>query len=328
MTSQWLAQTLDDAFIRWAIRPTLPALSETSRFLRLRRAEARTETRPQDEHLFAPQAAPLMKTWRSRSLARGLTLETWQWAAPAVPIERDWAMPAHPQRALRSHTYARPNRTSLLIGVSGWVPWGGLLERALWPIERLDQAGFDTAILQLWNPSTLERRSVGGPFPNADPSRNVIELARSVGSLGQWVRSARDRGYQRVVLWGTSLGAYVAALFATLAPPADIDAIVLEKPLVRMSDPLRLHGMGPEATRQSVALRLDHVYRAVSALERQPNVDSRRMHVIGAAFDRVTPCEGAERLATHFGASFARVEASHVYDPGRQRRFLQVLGKL
>ncbi len=122
-----------------------------------------------------------------------------------------------------------------------------------------------------------------------------------------------------------SLGAYWVALLATIHTISHADLYVMEKPLAKMSDPLRLHGRGADELRARVAERLERVYRAVSPLERQPRVASTRVLVIGAEFDRVTSLAGAQALATHFNGELLKVRASHLIDTNRSQNMLAVV---
>jgi hypothetical protein len=103
------------------------------------------------------------------------------------------------------------------------------------------------------------------------------------------------------------------------------DRYVLEKPISRMSDALRLHGRGDDRLRGDVAARLDQVYRAVSPLDRSPQVDASSLVVIGGQFDQVTPLGTAQLLASHFNVPLRSIEASHLFDPSRSRRLTKVV---
>jgi alpha-beta hydrolase superfamily lysophospholipase len=247
---------------------------------------------------------------------------------PVVPLESEWFTQAVPSRNVCSQWFVRETTRPLLVLVGGWQPIRAISAEHLWPIKRLDCAGFDVAIAQM---PALPVSSAGAAkvtFPSGDPSRNVIELARFACSIQQVLLVAKCLGHERVVIWGTSLGAYLVALLATVEQPLMADGYVLEKPLLQMSDPMRLHGRGPASIRRDVALRLDRVYRAVSPIQRKPRIDPDRVHVIGALYDGVTPASGAEQLANHFGATYHSVQASHIYDPGRFKRTVEMVRSL
>ena len=324
MTARWLAESLDETFIRLGIRPTLPSVSSASPLTRLLRAEARTQADLADDRLFPRPFLPDVHAGRSHALRGGLLRVSRDWAAHAVPLESDWGVLSLEPRRVRTEWYTRPTPRPLLLALSGWMPIQKLTARVFWPLELIDRAGFDIVIPLLPTRSASRRYALKVDFPSVDPSHNVLEVATSVGAIRQTIMHARELGYRRIVIWGASLGAYIAALLGTIAP-VEFEALILEKPLASLSDALRLHGRGSDAGRQSVALRLDRVYRAVSPLDRQPRVDSTRVHVIGALFDRVTTCVGAQRFASHFDASYTAVRASHLFDPGRAERIVHHL---
>jgi len=47
--------------------------------------------------------------------------------------------------------------------------------------------------------------------------------------------------------------------------------------------------------------------------------------VIGGEFDRVTPISNVQLVATHFDVPLCQTKASHLLDPNRSRRMLEVL---
>lgn len=320
MNAKWLAEALDHAFIRFGIRPTLPVVSSRSRLARLRRAEERTQPELTDARLFPTPVLPHVSAVRSRVTRGGSHCVSREWTAAAIPLEFDWGIETRESLPVRTDWYTRTAPRPLLIALAGWTPIRGLAQRVLWPVERLDRAGFDLVIPSLQSKAEKGWRSWQVDFPSADPSSNLLEVARGVSAIRQIVAYARELGHDPIVVWGASLGAYLVALLGTTTP-TQFDALVFEKPLARLSDPLRWHGRGTDADRQDVALRLDRVYRAVSPLERQPQVDSSKVYVVGALYDRVTTFESAARLAAHFGVSPEPVRASHLYDSGRTERF-------
>jgi pimeloyl-ACP methyl ester carboxylesterase len=326
MSAQWLAEGFDIAFIRLGIRPTLPVVTSSSRLTRLRQAEERTESGLSDEFLFSPPLAPTVRRLHSRILRSGLRVDAQDWTAPRVPLESEWRLESLAPTVIRTDWYTRSPKRPLLVGVGGWVPIRGLATPMLWPLELLDRIGFDVVLPSFGPRSASQRQLSRVDFPSGEPCRNVLEVAKRVGAIRQTLAHARELGYRRIIVWGSSLGAHLAALLGTISPQA-FDLLVLEKPLARLSDSLRLHGCGNDTDRYSAALRLDRVYRAVTALERQPRVESNRVHVIGALYDRVTTFESAQQLAAHFGTACQTIEASHLFDPGRAHRFVTCLGE-
>jgi pimeloyl-ACP methyl ester carboxylesterase len=323
MSTRWLAETLDEAFIRVAIRPTLPFIDSSSPLTRLRLAEERTQLELDELSLFPDPARPEVRSVHSRASRSGIKIESRTWTGVAVPLETQWERGSIAPRVVHTELYARSPERPLLVAIGGWMPVHAISTRLLWPLAQLDALGFDVVVPQI----SARAKPPRVAFPGADPCRNIIETAHRVAALRQTLAHATELGYEKIVVWGASLGAYIAGLLGTLAPFV-IDELVLEKPLARLSDPLRLHGRGRDVDRRSVALRLNRVYRAVSPLERQPRVPSGKVHVIGARHDRVTTFESAEQIAAHFKCSFEPVDASHFYDLDRKLHFATCLSRL
>jgi len=320
MTLPWLAKGLDQAFIELCLRPTLTVVTQTSPLARLRIAEQRTQISLRDDEVFPATVTPQFTITQTRRLRENRKELTLTWPAPTVPIEKVWFPEYDRYRTTKSqwrvHALPRP----LVVLVAGWVPL-----RWLWPIERLSHAGFDVALARLPRSARLFPKNRDDSLPSRDPSRNIIELARAASELGQLLTVAKERGHPSTLVWGTSLGAHIVALLATLPHAVHAAKYVLEKPVSRMSDALRLHGRGDSTLRSEVAARLDNVYRAVSPLERNPQVDAGSILVIGGQFDRMTPLATAQLLASHFNVPLRPIKASHLLDPGRSRRLTKVV---
>jgi hypothetical protein len=320
-----LAAGLDRTFIELGIRPTLPRLSIDRSLRKLAIAEQRTQRDLPDAKLFSARYPPLQQTHDAPPKA-GFPREQWLTGTPLdVPIAQDWGYPVESERMVTSHWYLRDSPRPLVILVSGWLPLPKLQPPRLWPIERLDQAGFDVVLPPLpWNRHAA-RGEQAVTFPGRDPCINIIELARAAGELARIVGWARERGHPRIMLCGMSLGAHLVGLFATLPQAHNADRLVMEKPLSFLSDPIRWHARGESRWCQHVADRLERVYRGVSPLDRKPTVDPERIRVIGATLDRVTPIAAAQAVADHFQVPLQPIRASHLFDPDRSRRLLRLL---
>jgi acetyl esterase/lipase len=162
-------------------------------------------------------------------------------------------------------------------------------------------------------------------FPGNDPCANIVMTASIVSGLAQLVRYARSHQHPAIVVCATSLGAHLAALLATLPAAELVDGFILDKPLGQLSDLIRWHARGDSVWCHHVADRLQRVYRSVCPLDRRPKVAPERVTVIGAEFDRVTPMSAAQQVADHFQVELRPIKASHLFDPGRSSRLLQVL---
>ncbi len=324
MTFRWLAERLDRACIEFAIRPTLPAFTAESPFPRLRLAEERTQVFLTDEALFHEPPAP--RPMGSRSRESGALRElTISWDGPSFDLEQSWFPGASRALQVKSNWYLRALPRPLVMLIRGWTPFPNLSSSILWPIKQLDRAGYDV-VIPYWPAQTgnLFKRSPNR-IPSRDPSRNIVELVRATTAIGQLLMVARDLGHGSIVVWGASLGAHLVALLATRRVPIHAGLYVLEKPLCRLSDPMRLHGRGVAVQRHAIADRLDQVYRCVSPLDRSLQVDAKNIIVIAGEYDQITPLSGAELLANRWGAPLHQVAASHLFDVHRTRRILEIL---
>jgi len=324
MTFRWLAEGLDRACIELAIRPTLPEITAESPFARLRLAEGRTQVFLTDDVLFREPPAP--RPIGSRSRKSGALRElTISWDGPSLDLEQSWFPATLQAPQVKSNWYLRASPRPLVVLIRGWTPFPTLSSSLLWPIKQLDRAGYDV-VIPYWLAETgnLFKHS---PYriPSRDPSRNILELVRVTTAMGQLLMLARDLGHDSIVVWGASLGAHLVALLATRRVSIHAGLYVLEKPLCRLSDPIRLHGRGGTVQRQAIAERLDQVYRCVSPLDRTLQVDAKNILVIGGEYDQITPLSGAQSLADHWGVPLQRVAASHLFDVHRTRRVLEIL---
>ncbi len=325
MTLRWLAEGLDRVFIDLSIRPRLPLVALDSRFTRLRQAEERTRISLPEDGLFSATLVAKPTITRSRTFAGGRRELTVCWPAPLVNLEIDWFPEIQPTLQAKSLWYLRNAPRPLVVLVGGWMPFPGMSARLLWPVKQLDRAGYDVVLPILAGHAEGYLGAAPNAFPGRDPSRNIIELAKGTTTIGQLLQLGHDRGHEPILIWGASLGAHLVALLATLRGSAHGNLFVLEKPLSRLSDPLRLHGAGASHWRQRCAERLDQVYRGVSPLDRLPRVDPKQMLVIGGEFDQVTPIATVELIATHFNATLRQIKASHLLDSNRSDRMLALL---
>ncbi|HEX7671800.1 MAG TPA: hypothetical protein VF395_19535, partial [Polyangiaceae bacterium] len=69
---------------------------------------------------------------------------------------------------------------------------------------------------------------------------------------------------------------------------------------------------------------LIEVHRMASPLHRPPVIDPRRVLVIGAEQDRITPIEHARQLAHHFGCRLETMHGGHLVQFGRGARFRSI----
>lgn len=165
---------------------------------------------------------------------------------------------------------------------------------------RLHAAGFNVAIpvLPHHGPRGAGRFTLA--FPSDDPAGNFHGAAQAIADVRALLAyiAARD---ERAVLFGISLGAYVAAAVAALEPA--IAAVVVGVPVVDIPDLLRTHAPARFARHPrfedlyTLASRLDPV---TSPLGLSSPATSVRRIWAGRA-DRLVRPSQVERLAGHWG---------------------------
>jgi pimeloyl-ACP methyl ester carboxylesterase len=193
-------------------------------------------------------------------------------------------------------------------------------EERVWPIDWLFKGGLDIALPVL--PFHAVRAEAGSVrFPSSDLRVSIEGFRQAVRDLGALGRFFRDRGAPAVGVMGMSLGGYTGALLATLDPRLSFVIPII--PLASFSAVARQNGrlVGTEAEQQLQFEGIDRVYRVVSPLARPSRVDKDRVLIIGAAGDRITPLEHAQRLAGHFQAPLSVFPGGHLLQFGRAQGF-------
>lgn len=222
--------------------------------------------------------------------------------------------------AVRLFARAKPRPIAVLI--HGYLAGRYAVEERVWPIAWFDALGFDTALFTL--PFHALRAREGDRFPpflRSDPTMTHEGFRQAVGDLRDFVRWLREQGHPKVGLCGMSLGGYTAALTATVEPELDFLAPII--PLASLSDFARELGRLGTCPDRAAALQasLERVYRLIAPLERAPRIEPRRVLVLGAEADRVTPLSHARRLAGHFQAGLVTWPGGHLLQLGRQGSF-------
>ena len=164
----------------------------------------------------------------------------------------------------------------------------------------LHAAGFNVAIpvLPHHGPRGAGRFTIA--FPNDDPAMNLHGAAQAIADVRALLAyvAARD---ERAVLFGLSLGGYVAAAVAALEPT--LAGIVVGVPVVDMADLMRTHTPARFARHPryedfvGLADRLDRVTSPLGLSS--PAAPVRRIWA-GCA-DRLVRPEQVERLTEHWG---------------------------
>lgn len=223
--------------------------------------------------------------------------------------------------------YAARQRRPVVIMVHGYMAGPFAFEERIWPLSRLDRAGFDVVLFTLPFHGLRARVGQGAvpEFPGSDPRINVEGFRQSVFDLQNLVDFLLRDGHPRVGVIGMSLGGYTASLLATVE--ARLDFMVPVIPLSSLADFAREQGsLGPVPEEQDAQHRLlEGIYRRVSPVSRPPLVPPERCLVIAAKADRVTPAAHARRLAVHLRAPLQSFYGGHLLQLGRAEAFERVI---
>jgi pimeloyl-ACP methyl ester carboxylesterase len=211
--------------------------------------------------------------------------------------------------------------------IHGYMAGSFLVEERIWPIARLDRAGFDVVLFTLPFHGSRVRAGRGAvpEFPGEDPRLNVEGFRQAVFDLRNLTHFLLGRGHPRVGVIGMSLGGYLAALSASLEPRLDFVVPVI--PLSSLADFAREQGslspIADEAAAQHALL--ESIYRRVSPVARPALVAPERCLVVAAKADRVTPAAHARRLSVHLRAPLQSFYGGHLLQLGRAEAFERVI---
>ena len=166
---------------------------------------------------------------------------------------------------------------------------------------RLHRSGFNVAIpvLPHHGPRGAGRFEVA--FPGEDPTKNFHAAAQAIADV-RALLGYIETCHERAVLYGISLGAYIAAAVAALEPK--LAGVIVGVPVVDIADLMRTHAP-PRFTRHpafaefcATAARLDEV---TSALGLPPPADSLPKRIWAGRADRLVRPSQVDRLAVHWG---------------------------
>jgi pimeloyl-ACP methyl ester carboxylesterase len=219
-----------------------------------------------------------------------------------------------------------PEPRPVAILIHGYLGGAYKMEQRVWPLAFLNKIGLDVAlfVLPFHGVRAAPSRSATPPFPSSDPritNEGFRQAMADLRDLTQWLRA---RGHSKVGLMGMSLGGYSASLAATLDPELAFAIPII--PLASVADFARDQGRLGNDTEQTAREHgaLEAVHRVVSPLSRKPAIDPRRVLVVGAKADRITPVEHARRLAHHFGAELDTWHGGHLLQVGRSDAFRRI----
>jgi len=166
---------------------------------------------------------------------------------------------------------------------------------------RLHRCGFNVAIpvLPHHGPRGAGRFEVA--FPGEDPTKNFHAASQAIADV-RALLAYIDSCHERAVLYGISLGAYVAAAVAALEPT--LAAVIVGVPVVDIADLMRTHAP-PRFTRHpafaefcTTAAKLDTV---TSALGLPPPAAALPKRIWAGHADRLVRPPQVQRLAAHWG---------------------------
>jgi pimeloyl-ACP methyl ester carboxylesterase len=330
------ASTVDRAFVaaielrNRAARARADSLSHEDRLAllgRIQQAYGAPALITDPHAFFPPPPAVSPRLRRVRSLRwGGECLELW-WPSTFVPFytagPRTYRATG-PNATAYARLYGAPAPRPVAILVHGYMSGHWAFEERAWPIRWLNRQGLDVAVTVL--PFHGVRARPGGgapPFPGGDPGLTNEGFRQVVADLRALVAILRDRGAPSVGVVGMSLGGYSAALMATLE--RDLSFVVPLIPLASIADFARDQGRLGSGRRAEIEhAALEAVNRVVSPLARPGLVAKKRMLIVGAEADRVTPIHHAERLARHFDVPLLRVVGGHLVQTWRREAFRAV----
>jgi pimeloyl-ACP methyl ester carboxylesterase len=223
--------------------------------------------------------------------------------------------------------FRRQQPRPAVVLIHGYMAGSFLVEERIWPIARLERAGFDVVLFTLPFHGARVRLGRGAvpEFPGEDPRLNVEGFRQAVFDLQNLTQFLLERGHPRVGLIGMSLGGYLAALTATVEPRLDFVVPVI--PLSSLGDFAREQGslspIADEAAAQHALL--ESIYRRVSPIARPSVVPAERCLVVAAKADRVTPAAHARRLSVHLRAPLQSFYGGHLLQLGRAEAFERVI---
>jgi pimeloyl-ACP methyl ester carboxylesterase len=256
---------------------------------------------------------------------RGRPTRTLTWDLPEIGACK--RLGVAPSTGAPSVTIHGRDRRRVWLLLHGWL--GGKSGRTCsdWPFEwLLERADVAQVTLPGHGPRRQPFTSRWPSFPTRNPFANATGLALATAELRQLVAWFRSSGYQRIGVAGTSIGGNIAALYATV--DSDCDRLLLDRPLVRMSEPLRRVAARKGGRNRDWTTLLDAVYAPVNPLERRLLLASDRVSVLLGRNDLISGSKAGEDLAAHFGVAPIWFAGSHLLPLGRQARVRELLNQL
>lgn len=215
----------------------------------------------------------------------------------------------------RWHRHPEPRPVVVVVHGYGAGRWG--VEARLWPLAALYADGLDVVQVQLpFHGERADPRRRGMPrFPSGNPRRTLEGFRQAMAEVRGLMAWLRAQGAPAVGLWGMSLGAYTAALAATLDP---VDCLVLTIPLASLVDYARDRDLLAEGgVGEAQSALLTRIYAPIDPFARPPRVPRDRVLTLVAERDGITPPAHGHRLAAHFGGAVRTWPGGHLLAAGR-----------
>lgn len=294
----------------------------------LARLEQRSRDAPLDGFFAAPKAIqPGERSVRRGDVSRVTDLSWQSDYQPLDPEVSERYLSARENAvAVARHHQRGPARPAVIL-IHGYMAGAFAFEERLWPMARLDRAGFDVVLFTLPFHASRARLGYGAvpEFPGGDPRLNVEGFRHAIFDLQNLVDWLLRRGHPRVGAIGMSLGGYTASLLATVESRLDFMVPVI--PLSSLGDFAREQGSLSPVPEQAAAQHalLESIYQRVNPVARPALVPGDRCLVVAAKADRVTPAAHARRLSLHFRAPLHSFYGGHLLQLGRGEAFERVI---
>lgn len=220
----------------------------------------------------------------------------------------------HPNRVahvrMLRHTTPRPS----LICLHGYATGQWFIEERSFVARWLYEIGLDVSLFVL--PFHAQRAARPGPpaWPSPHVARTNEGFGHAMSDLVAFIGWLRERGAPSVSVCGMSLGAFSAALLATLKP---LDFAALMIPVASWPELFWWHGEGRRERADAEAegitlLRMKAAMAVTAPLGRTPLLDGERVLVLDAEGDRIAPPVHADWLAEHFRARRITLAGGHL----------------
>ncbi len=224
------------------------------------------------------------------------------------------------------HREHDPSRQTI-VAIHGWTMGDQRVNSLAFVPGLFFTLGCNVALIEL--PFHGRRRPAGVSeqtplFPSADAVRTLVAMSHALFDLRMLAAYLKSRGATRIAAVGMSLGAYVAALWASLDP---LDRAVLLVPLASMGDmawrllkdtETRYHGRAAGVTKSF----LRDLFRDHSPIARPPATAPEKVMVVGGKGDHLIPKEQIALLREQWPhATFLWAKGGHSAPAQRGRTF-------